>query len=114
MTHVLRIGAIGVLTGIALCTQVQSFAGETADTTGPLILDMVHHNVGGKPYTSAYEDPAVIKAMGYNGKVYFLFDSPMLAITWDSVDPDILPKGSKARSWVEQKAKRIKAQYAAC
>jgi hypothetical protein len=79
----------------------------------PLILDMVHHNPGEKPYESAYVDPAVIKEMGYNGKVYFLFESPMLAINWESVDSDILPKGSADRKWVDAKAAQIKKMHAA-
>ena len=52
------------------------FAEEGATGRAPLILDMVHHNVGCDPYESAYNDPAVIKKMGFNGKVYYLFDSP--------------------------------------
>lgn len=79
-----------------------------------LILDMVHHNPGEPLYDSAYEDPSVIKTMGYNGKVYFLFDSPTLAINWESVDPDILPEGSKERQWVDAKAARIHAQQKSC
>ncbi|MGQ1909138.1 hypothetical protein ACT3CE_05065 [Marinifilum sp. RC60d5] len=79
-----------------------------------LILDMVHHNPGEEPYKSAYNNPAVIKEMGYNGKVYFLFESPALAINWESVDPDILPKGSKEREWVDDKASQIKKMQASC
>ena len=80
----------------------------------PLILDMVHNNPGEAPYQSVYNNPSVIKEMGYNGKVYFLFDSPALAINWESVDPDILPKGSDDRKWVDNKAKKIKKQEASC
>lgn len=79
----------------------------------PLVLDMVHHNPGETPYKSAYNDPAVIKEMGYNGKVYFLFESPALAINWETVDADILPKGSKEREWVDNKAAQIKKMHAA-
>lgn len=79
----------------------------------PLVLDMVHHNPGEKPYESAYNNPAVIKEMGFNGKVYFLFESPALAINWESVDKDILPKGTKERKWVDDKAKQIKKMHAA-
>jgi len=78
----------------------------------PLVLDMVHHNPGETPYKSKYNDPAVIKEMGYNGKVYFLFESPALAINWESVDPDILPKGSEEREWVDAKAAQIKVMHA--
>ncbi|WP_372808953.1 hypothetical protein [Pontiella sp.] len=89
-------------------------AGASALGKDRLILDMVHHNPGDKPYDSAYVDPAVIKEMGYNGKVYFLFESPALAINWESVDPDILPKGSEEREWVDAKAAQIKQMHAAC
>jgi hypothetical protein len=80
----------------------------------PLILDMVHHNPGEPRYLTRYEDPAVLKGMGYNGKVYFLFDAPTIAINWESVDPDIFPRGSAGREWVDSKAKQIDAQLAAC
>jgi beta-glucosidase-like glycosyl hydrolase len=80
----------------------------------PLILDMVHHNPGEALYQTRYEDPAVMREMGFNGKVYYLFDSPMLAVNWESVDPDIFPPGSPGRAWVDTKASRIDAQHAAC
>lgn len=92
----------------AYCLELTAQTGSTT----PLILDMVHHNPGDKPYESAYNDPSVIKKMGYNGKVYFLFESPALAINWESVDPDILPKGSKERQWVDSKAEQIKKMHA--
>ncbi|WPJ97272.1 hypothetical protein SH580_06070 [Coraliomargarita algicola] len=92
--------------GLLWCAVV--FAGDR------LILDMVHHNPGETTYDSAYNDPAVIKEMGYNGKVYFLFESPALAINWESVDSDILPKGSEERKWVDAKAEQIRQMHAAC
>jgi len=52
--------------------------------------------------------------MGYNSKCFFLFDSPMLAINWDELDVDIIPKGSAACSWVEIKAKRLDSLYNDC
>lgn len=82
--------------------------------TRPLILDMVHHNPGEAPYNTKYNNPAVIKEMGYNGKVYFLFESPALAINWESVDADVLPKGSEDRKWVDEKAAQIKKMHIAC
>ena len=51
----------------------------------PLILDMVHHIPGGARYETKFENPDVLRGEGYNGKVYFLFDSPTLAINWSSV-----------------------------
>ncbi len=80
----------------------------------PYILDMVHHNPGEDRYDSAYNDPRVLREMGYNGKVSFLFDSPTLAVNWDSVDADILPAGSDDRVWVEHRARRIHEQLDAC
>ncbi len=94
--------------GYGLMAGSAAFGGER------LVLDMVHHNPGEAPYDSAYVDPAVIKEMGYNGKVYFLFESPALAINWESVDPDILPKGSEERKWVDAKAAQIREMHAAC
>jgi len=79
-----------------------------------LILDMVHHNPGEPLYDTAFDDPAMLQKMGHNGKVYFLFDSPLLAINWESVDASILPPDSADRRWVEAKAARIRAQHAAC
>jgi hypothetical protein len=79
-----------------------------------LILDMVHHNPGEPRLESVYTDPAVLEQIGYNGIVYFLFDSPMLAINWESVDPDILPAGTPEREWTDALAARIRRQHAAC
>lgn len=90
------------------------FAQDHNKVHSPLVLDMVHHNPGETPYDSAYNDPEVIKEMGYNGKVYFLFESPALAINWESVDKNILPKGTKDRDWVDAKATQIKQMHKAC
>ena len=77
----------------------------------PLILDMVHNNPGEAPYLSKYNNPSVLKKMGYNGKVFFLFESAQLAINWDKVDKDILPLGSPDRNWVDAKSAHIDSMY---
>ena len=77
-------------------------------------MDMVHNNPGDTMYVSKFNDPEVLKSMGYNSKSYFLFDSPMLAINWDGLDPSILPKGSADRAWVEKKAHRLDSLYTNC
>lgn len=82
--------------------------------TIPLVLDMVHHNPGEEPYESKFNDPDTLAKMGYNGKVYFLFDSPQLAVNWDSVDPDIFPQGSCDRDWVDVKAVQIRNELEKC
>ncbi|MBV5283597.1 MAG: hypothetical protein JZU53_14345 [Paludibacter sp.] len=80
----------------------------------PYIMDMVHNNPGDALYVSKFNDPDVLKSMGYNSKSYFLFDSPMLAINWDGLDPNILPNGSADRAWVEKKAHRLDSLYTNC
>jgi tetratricopeptide (TPR) repeat protein len=80
----------------------------------PMILDMVHHNPGDKRYISQYNNPETLKKMGYNGKVYFLFDSPTLAINWDSMDPEIAPKGSLFKKWIDAKRDSLKRKFSAC
>ena len=79
-----------------------------------LILDMVHHNPGEARYVSKYQDPAVLAEMGFNGKVFFLFDSPSLAINWESVDPRIFPPGSEGRQWVDEKAASLREEFQKC
>ena len=90
------------------------FACAFSQSKEPLVLDMVHFNPGEAPYESVYNDPAYVKKVGFNGKVYSLFESPTLAITWESVDKDILPKGSPEREWVDAKATKIREMQAAC
>lgn len=80
----------------------------------PYIMDMVHNNPGDAPYISKFNNPATLKKMGFNSKSYFLFESPMLAINWDALDPDILPQGSPDRNWVDAKAKLMKEKYDDC
>jgi len=77
----------------------------------PIIADMVHNNPGETPYTSKFNNPDVLNEMGYNGKTYFIFLSPQLAVNWDKVDPDILPVGSPDRQWVDAKAAQIHTLY---
>ena len=83
-----------------------------ADRT--LILDMVHHNPGEPLFKTEYNDSAHIAEIGYNSKAYFLFESPTLAIDWNSVDVDVFPQGSQEREWVEKKAAAIREQHRQC
>lgn len=80
----------------------------------PYIMDMVHNNPGEPLYESMYDRPDVLKSMGYNGKCYFLFDSPTLAINWDDFDKDILPPGTPDREWVDKKAARLHGLFNDC
>lgn len=73
----------------------------------PILLDMVHHPPGAPKHQTKYNDPEVLANLGYSGKVYMLFESAQLAVNWDSVDPDIIPEGSDAQTWIENKADEV-------
>lgn len=77
----------------------------------PHVFDMVHHNPGETRYESAYNDPVFTREAGFLGKVYYLFDSPHLAVNWDSYDPNILPTGSADRAWVEAKRADLQSRF---
>jgi hypothetical protein len=79
----------------------------------PLVLDMVHYNPGEPKYPTAFADPAVTKSMGFNGKVFFLFDAATLAVNWDDVNTNIFPSGSAGRAWVDAKAASLHSLYGA-
>lgn len=83
-------------------------------STPYLHIDMVHSNPGEPLYESAFNQPEMLKRMGYNAKCFFLFDSPTLAINWDAFDKDILPPGTPDREWVDRKAARLHTLYNEC
>jgi len=96
---------------------LRTVAGEpmvSAPQSKPLILDMVHHIPGGARYETKFENPDVLRDEGYTGKVYFLFDSPTLAVNWSAVDADIFPPGSPGRAWVDAKATNFDQALAQC
>ena len=74
-------------------------------------MDMVHHNPGEPLFETPFNDPATVADIGYNSKAYFLFESPSLAISWESVDVDVFPKGSKEERWVQNKKQIILNQH---
>jgi hypothetical protein len=94
-------------------------SGETPPPTAPLatfpyVFDMVHHNPGEARYDSLFNDPVFTRNFGFSGKVYYLFDSPHLAVNWDEFDtPDkvILPVGSPDRAWVDAKRADLNAKF---
>ncbi len=79
----------------------------------PLVMDMVHHNPGEPRYDTRFDDPRVLRAMGFNARCFPLFDSPTLAIDWADTDPDIFPPGSEGRAWVDAKASFLDREMAA-
>lgn len=72
-----------------------------------LILDMVHHNPGEEFSVSKFNNPDTLNRYEFNGQVINEFQSVHCAITYDSLSPDIFPKGSEERKWVEKLANRI-------
>jgi hypothetical protein len=87
----------------SLCIEAQSQTPQAE----PLILDMVHHNPGEKFTVSKFNQAKTLKDYGYSGQVVNEFQSVHCAITYDSISPNIFPKGSKERVWIENLALRI-------
>ncbi len=78
-----------------------------------VLLDMVHNNPGEPPFVTHYNDPAFLKQLGYQTKVYELFEGAQFGIDWSSVDLEIFPAGSPERTWVDQKAAELDMLYTA-
>lgn len=76
-----------------------------------IVLDMVHNNPGEPPFQTRYNDPRVLKDLGYTGKVFELFEAAQFGIDWSSVDPDLFPSGSDERKWIDQKAAELSHLY---
>ncbi|MEI8274093.1 MAG: hypothetical protein WCG08_15870 [Paludibacter sp.] len=80
-------------------------------------MDMVHHNPGESLAKSAFTNPEYVKNSGFNVQVMNDFIFPIAAVSFDSFDPTIFPKGSKDREWLDaatlQIQNNIKAAHAA-
>jgi hypothetical protein len=70
----------------------------------PLVMDMVHHNPGEPRYVTRFDDPRVLREMGYNARCFPLFDSPTLAIDWSGTVPEVFPPGSPGHAPVDVKS----------
>jgi len=79
-----------------------------AQTGQPFIMDMVHHNPGETLTETAFSDPEYLKTHGYNGIVVNDFTFAHAALTFDSLNRDIFPEGSKERAWVISAAERVR------
>jgi hypothetical protein len=101
---ILMLAALFPLMGIAIDVYAQT-------NELPLVLDMVHFNPGETHYATQFADPAFEKGMGYNGKVFFLFESAHLAVNWDVYDTNILAAGTPDRAWVDAKREEINRKY---
>lgn len=69
---------------------------------------MVFNNPGEAPQPTSFRNPQKLAAWGYNGEVLDVeADS---CETFDAIAPGLLPKGSKARQWIEQHARTLEQQ----
>ena len=98
--------SVALFSGIALKAQKPEF-----------IMDMVHHNPGEALAKSAFTNPEYVKSSGFNVQVMNDFIFPTAAVSFDSFDATIFPKGSKDREWLDaatlQIQNNIKAAHAA-
>lgn len=78
-----------------------------------LILDMVHHNPGEPLTNTSFTNPEKLVSYGYNGQVINDFTFAHAALTFDKLNPAIFPKGSEERKWVENAAKKVRANIEA-
>ncbi|MBD5366176.1 MAG: hypothetical protein HDR82_04065 [Bacteroides sp.] len=85
--------------------------GFQAPAWGHIVMDMVHHNPGEAPTRSAYLDPGYLGSIGYDAKVFFLFDAAQFGIDWNDFDPGIFEPGTPAAEWVQVHADSITAGY---
>ena len=63
-----------------------------------LILDMVHHNPGEAPFTSAFTDPAHLRDYGFNGQVFKHLNT---IATFPRAGVDCFPAGTPEAAWLE-------------
>lgn len=77
------------------------------------ILDMVHHNPGEPLTKSDFNNPDYLKKEGFNGQVINDFVFAHAALTFDKLNPEIFPVGSKEREWVMTAANHVREQIKA-
>ena len=87
-------------------------ADSSTNFSGRFIIDMVHNNPGEPLQETSFRDPRKLAGWGYNGQV--IMAEADSCETFDAIAPDVLPKGSEARMWIEQHAQELerKAQQA--
>lgn len=74
------------------------------------VLDMVHHNPGEAPFSSAFNDPAHLLTYGYNGQV---FKHLNCVATFAACGVDVFPAGSPERVWLDDFTLQLERQMSA-
>jgi hypothetical protein len=108
-----RIAAIA-LTAIAFISATGASAAPTPDgklAPAEIRLDMVHNNPGEAPFNTHYNDPRLLKKLGYTGKVFELFQAAQFGVDWAKVDPEMYRPGTPERAWVDAKATELNRLY---
>lgn len=72
--------------------------------TMEFIMDMVHHNPGEAPFSTAFLNPEKLAKYGYNAQVFKHINT---AITFENYDPEIFPEGSAEKAWMDDFSKGI-------
>ena len=85
-----------------------SFYQGIAQSTSSYVLDMVHNNPGEPLTNTVFNDPTYLVNNQFTGQVINDFTFAHAAITFDELNPQIFPKGSKERLWVENSANKIR------
>ena len=79
----------------------------------PILIDMVGSNPGEPPCESRFNNPLLLKDLGYTGKTYLHLQTAQFGVDWSSVDPEIFPVGSQERAWVDAKGAEMDKIYSA-
>ncbi len=97
-----------VVTGLVFVGCGSSVANAGEDFPARFVMDMVFDNPGEPPQPTAFRDPHHLADWGYNGQV--IVAEADSCETFDAVAPDILPKGSEARVWIERHARALELE----
>ncbi len=74
------------------------------------LFDMVHHNPGEAPFSTAFSDPRHLVDYGFNGQV---FKHLNCVATYAATGVEVFPPDSPARVWLEQRTREIEREIAA-
>lgn len=69
-----------------------------------LLLDMVHHNPGERPFDTEFSKPAKLAEYGYNGQVFKHINT---VISFSGLGSTIFPQGSEEWKWLVKESNRI-------
>ncbi|MGQ1889003.1 hypothetical protein ACT29H_01025 [Thermophagus sp. OGC60D27] len=80
---------------------------EELDHSSWVVMDMVHNNPGEGFTKTEFNEPSKLREYGFNAQVVNEFQSVHCAISFNSLNENIFPEGSKERIWIDSLANRI-------